>query len=77
MIHVGSGNLVVSLFGLKFGLLWCGVIVFRWVEYNKSKGFFFVNTFLVHDCEGDASNRSVFALIPKPMQENQNKIKLQ
>ena len=58
-------------------VVWCGVIVFRWVEYNKSKGFFFVNTFLVHDCEGDASNRSVFALILKPMQENQNKIKLQ
>ena len=46
----------------------------RWVwEFGR---FFFLNTFLVRDC-GDASNKSVFALIPKPMQENQNKIKLQ
>ena len=39
--------------------------------------FFFFKYFLVRiDC-GDASNRSVFALIRKLMQDNQNKIKQQ
>ena len=51
-------------------------IIFLWVENAMAETFFFFfKYFLVQiDCN-DASNRSVFALIPKLTQDNQNKIK--
>ena len=51
-----------------------GLEVSGWLQ-NLVFFFFFCNTFLVRDC-GDASNRSVFALIPKLTQDNQNKIEI-
>ena len=62
----------------------CGVFCSGRQRFYSSNGwkmqrlklffFFFSKYFLVQiDC-GDASNKSVFALIPKLMQDNRNKI---
>ena len=41
MIHDGSMNLVDSVFGLKYGLLLCGAVVFVGWKITTAKDFFF------------------------------------
>ena len=57
------GTLLVMEADGGAGFLWIWIVI-RWDEKHGHKMiFFFFNTFLVRDC-GDASNRSMFALIP-------------
>ena len=46
-----------------------------WWRKHDGEGIFFLNTFLVRDY-GDASIRSMSALIQKLTQDNQNKIEI-
>ena len=83
-LNGGESRLPMGL-DMVFSLLWlqgiwkldCGFWT-RGFWLASKFGFFFYflfffNTFLVRDC-GDASNRLVFALIPKLTQDNQNNI---